>query len=143
MVLRLTAAAFMVCFLALTSGFSKVQPSPEGDVVKATRDWLTNCTNGNRTALSATMDEGFIATTPAGDVLPKARLVPDDPSQAVQRLPAMELESKLVRFYGTTAVLMGRLQSTSDSKQVLNGTFVYIERDSGWRLVSLHLSPQR
>ena len=89
------------------------------------------------------MDEGFIATTPAGEVLPKARLVPDDPSQAIQRLPAMELESPLVRLYGTTAVLMGRLQSTSDSKQALNGTFVYIKQGSGWRLVSMHLSPQR
>ncbi len=142
MILRITSTTFLICFLALTSGFSKVA-MPEGDVVKATREWLTNCTNGNRAALNATMEEGFIATTPAGEVLPKARLVPDDPSQAIQRLPAMELESPLVRLYGTTAVLMGRLQSTSDSKQALNGTFVYIKQGNGWRLVSMHLSPQR
>jgi hypothetical protein len=53
------------------------------------------------------------------------------------------LKARLVRLYGTTAVLMGRLQSKSDSKQVLNGTFVYIRQEGGWRLVSLHLSPQK
>ena len=110
MILRLTSATFLVCSLFLTVAFSKVPRTPEDDIVKATRNWLTNCTNGDRAALNASMDERFIATTPAGDVLPKARLVPDNPSQAVQRLPAMELESPLVRLYGTTAVLMGRLQ---------------------------------
>lgn len=143
MILRLTSATFLVCSLFLTVAFSKVPRTPEDDIVKATRNWLTNCTNGDRAALNASMDERFIATTPAGDVLPKARLVPDNPSQAVQRLPAMELESPLVRLYGTTAVLMGRLQSKSDSKQVLNGTFIYIRQEGGWRLVSLHLSPQK
>ena len=143
MILRLTSATLLVCFLFLTVAFSKVPRTPEDDVVKATRNWLTNCTNGDRAALNASMDERFIATTPAGDVLPKARLVPDNPSQAVQRLPAMELESPLVRLYGTTAVLMGRLQSKSDSKQVLNGTFIYIRQEGGWRLVSMHLSPQK
>ena len=143
MILRLASTAFLVCFLALTSAFSRVQQTPEDDVVKATRNWLTNCASGDRAALNASMDERFIATTPAGDVMPKTRLVPDDPSQSVQRLPAVKLENPLVRLYGTTAVLMGRLQSTSDSKQVLNGTFVYIKQGSGWRLLSPHLSPQR
>ena len=56
MILRLTSATFLVCFLSLTVSFSKVTQTPEDDVVKATRYWLTNCTNGDRAALNAGMD---------------------------------------------------------------------------------------
>lgn len=55
------------------------------------------------------MDPRFIATTPVGDVLTKERLVPDDPTHAIQQLPAFELDSPIVRLYGDSAVLMGRL----------------------------------
>jgi hypothetical protein len=64
MILRLASTTFLVCFLALTGAFSKVQQTPEDNVVKATRNWLTNSASGDRAALNASMDERFIATTP-------------------------------------------------------------------------------
>lgn len=98
---------------------------------------------GDRAGLNAIMDPRFIATTPAGDVLTKERLVPDDPTRAVQKLPALDLASPIVRLYEDTAVLMGRLQSAADAKQVLDGTFVFAKRDNTWRLLAVHLSPQK
>ena len=82
-------------------------------------------------------------TTPAGDVLTKERLVPDDPAQAVQQLPAFDLDSPMVRLYGDTAVLMARLKSTAGAAQTMNRTFVYNKRDGAWKLVAIHLSLQK
>jgi hypothetical protein len=82
-------------------------------------------------------------TTPAGDVLPKERLVPDDPDEAVQQLPAMSLENPIARIYGDTAVVMGSLKSAADPKQILNSTFVFSRIDRVWKLVAVHLSPQK
>ena len=105
----------------------------------AAKKWLKDISNGSRTELNASMDERFIATTPAGDVLTKERLVPLDPSQPVQQLPSMELEAPLSRVYGETGIVMGRLKPADGPP--LNGTFVFVKQQSGWKLVALHLSP--
>ncbi len=139
MVIRIIVAA---CFLMFSSAFTQVQ-STQDEVLQATRNWLRNSSKGDRAGLNAIMDTRFIVTTPAGDVLTKERLVPDDPTKAVQQLPTLDVDAPIVRVYGDTAVLMGRLKSTSDDKQVLNGTFVYSKQDNNWKLVALHLSPQK
>ena len=136
-------SALSVCLLLCFAVLSTAQQSAQDEVVQLTRNWLKGVSTGDRAGLNAIMDPRFIATTPAGDVLTKERLVPDDPSQAVQQLPAMEVDSPLVRVYGDSAVLMGRLKSVADAKQVMNGTFVYAKRDNGWKLVAMHLSSQK
>lgn len=138
--LRLTLSACLLLCLAI---LSTAQQSAQDDVVRLTRNWLKGVSTGDRAGLNAIMDPRFIATTPVGDVLTKERLVPDDASQAVQQLPALELDSPLVRVYGDSAVLMGRLKSVADAKQVMNGTFVYAKRDNAWKLVAMHLSSQK
>ena len=137
MIFRVTVVA---CFLMLTSAFTQAQQTAEEEVLQATRNWLTDISKGDRAGLNAVMDARFIATTPGGDVLTKERLVPDDLSLSVQKLPAMDLDGPILRLYGETAVLMGRLKSTVDVSQVMDGTFVYIKRDNAWKLVALHLS---
>jgi hypothetical protein len=117
------------------------QSGAQNEVLQATRNWLKGISSGDRAELNAIMDPQFIATTPAGDVLAKDRLVPD--GSAVQQLPAFEVDSPTVRLSGDAAVLMGRLTATSDPKQVLDGTFVYAKRDNSWRLLAVHLSPHR
>jgi hypothetical protein len=135
--------AVVACFLMLTSAFTRVQPTAPDEVLQATRTWLQNVSKGDRAGLNAIMDARCLITTPAGDVLTKERLVPDDPAQAVQRLPAFDLASPMVRLYGDAAVLMARLKSTAGDSQVMNGTFVYKKRDGTWRLVAIHLSIQK
>ena len=139
----LARSALSVCLLLCFAVASRAQQSAQDEVVQLTRNWLKGVSTGDRAGLNAIMDPRFIATTPAGDVLTKERLVPDDPSQAVQQLPAMEVDSPLVRVYGDSAVLMGRLKSVADAKQVMNGTFVCAKRDNGWKLVAMHLSSQK
>jgi Domain of unknown function (DUF4440) len=140
MTIRITVVA---CFLMLTSAFTQVQQTAQDEVLQATRTWLQNISKGDRAGLNAVMDARFIATTPAGDVIAKERLVPDDPAQAVQQLPALDLDGPIVRLYADTAVLMARLKSTAGTSQAMNGTFVYNRRDGAWKLVALHLSPQK
>jgi hypothetical protein len=69
--------------------------------------------------------------------------MPDDPSQQVQRLQVLILGSPVVRLYGDTAVLMGRLKSADAPGRDLNGTFVYTRQNGVWKLIALHLSPQK
>jgi hypothetical protein len=114
------------------------QSTPD-DLAAAARKWLQNISAGSRAELNLLMDERFIATTPAGDVLVKERLVPSDPNQPVQQLPAMELEGPLTRVIGETGVVMSRLRPVSGSP--LNATFVFAKQQSAWKLVALHLSP--
>ncbi len=141
MSLRLT---FVVGLLLLLAAHSPTQQSSAQDeVLRTTRNWLEGISSGDRAELNVIMDPQFVATTPAGDVLAKERLVPDDSAQAVQQLPAFEVDSPMVRLSGDTAVLMGRLKATSDAKQVLDGTFVYAKRNNSWRLLAVHLSPHR
>ena len=140
MTIRRTVVA---CFLMLGSAFAQIQSTAQDEVLQATRSWLQNVSKGDRAGLNAIMDPRCIITTPAGDVLTKERLVPDDPAQAVQRLPVCDLDSPMVRLYGDTAVLMARLKSTAADGQVMNGTFVYNKRDGAWKLVAIHLSLQK
>ena len=113
--------------------------SASDTLTDAARNWLKNISAGSRAELNASMDEHFIATTPAGDVLAKERLVPSDPSQPVQQLPVMELDGPLTRIIGDTGIVMSRLKPSVGS--ALNATFVFVKQQSAWKLVALHLSP--
>lgn len=144
--------AFMVskravlCALVL-AGFTLmptavVAQTPQQLLIEASRAWLKSISAGDRAKLDAMMDPLFFATTPAGDIVSKDRLVPSDPSQAVQRLPALDLEGPMVRVYGETGVVMARLKPET-SGPILNGTFVFGNQNHLWKLVALQLSPQK
>jgi hypothetical protein len=132
-------ALVTVCVMLAAASATAQQSLPD-EILQLTRNWLKNASEGNRAGLNAIMDSRFIAVTPGGAILTKQELVPDDPEEAVQRLPAFEMAGPIVRVYGDTAVLMSSLTS---GNQVLNGTFVYGKRDNAWSLVALHLSPQK
>jgi hypothetical protein len=70
-------------------------------------------------------------------------LVPDDPSQDLQKLPAFDVEEPTVRVYKDTAVEMARLKARIDPSHLLNATFIYVHLSDGWKLVAVHLSPQK
>jgi hypothetical protein len=130
-----------VVLLALSTPLSIYanQPSEES-VIQAAEEWLHDNSQGDKPALNAITDSAFIATTPAGDVMPKDRLIPEQGS--VQRLPPFTLQGPTVRIAGNTAVLMGRLHA-ADQGSDLNSTFVFVSVGSKWKLIGLHLSPQK
>jgi hypothetical protein len=135
--------AIMTCFLAVTGALSTAQPTAQDQILQMTRDWLQNVSKGDRASLNRIMDARCLITTPIGDVLTKDRLVPDDEAHAVQRLPLMELEGPMVRLYGDIGVLMSHLRPTESDGQQMNGTFVYRNQNSSWKLVGLHLADRR
>jgi hypothetical protein len=114
------------------------QPSANG-LIEAARTWLKNASTGARAELLAATDPRFIATTPAGDVLGRERLIPSDTSQPVQQLPLTELDGPLSRAVGDTGVVVSRLKSAAG--QELNATFVFVRQPSVWILMAIHLSP--
>jgi hypothetical protein len=122
--------------LAVTAGFGQ---SPADGLVEATKSWLKNVSAGSRAELLASTDDRFIATTPAGEVLVRERLIPSDTSQSVQQLPPMELDAPIVRVIGETAIVMSRLKSSAGP--ALNATFVFVRQQSAWKLAAMHLSP--
>lgn len=108
-------------------------------LVDAARTWLKNASTGARAELLAATDERFLATTPAGDVLARERLIPSDTSRPVQQLPPMELDAPLSRAVGDTGVVVSHLKATAGHD--LNATFVFVRQRSSWRLLAIHLSP--
>jgi hypothetical protein len=133
----------LVSTLAVACMLTHAQTTAQDQVVQVTRSWLESSSKGDRSALNGIMDPRFIATTPAGDVLTKERLVPDDDARPVQKLPPMELDSPLVRLYGDTAILASRLKPVGAGTQMLNGTFVFTKQNNAWKLVAVHLSAQK
>ena len=122
--------------LAVAPGLG--QASTAG-LVEAAGTWLKNASAGTRAELLAATDERFLATTPAGDVLVRERLIPSDPSQPVQKLPPMELDAPLARAVGDTGIVVSRVKG--DAGHDLNATFVFVRQQSSWRLLAIHLSP--
>jgi hypothetical protein len=106
--------------------------------VEAVKSWLKNISAGSRQELSASMDERFLATTPAGDIVAKKRLVPSDTSPSVQQLPTMELNAPLARVIGDTGIGVSRLKPVNGP--ALNA-FVLVKQRDAWKLVALHMSP--
>ncbi len=130
----------LICLFAVAGTLSQAQPTAQDQVVQTTRDWLQSISKGDRASLNNIMDALCLITTPAGDVLPKDRLVPDDEAQVVQRLPLMDLDGPQVRLYGDTAIVMSRLKATAGGGQRTSGTFVYRKQDNTWKLVAIHLA---
>jgi ketosteroid isomerase-like protein len=140
--MRIRRAFLTALFLAtLVSGHA--QESSQDQLQHMTRDWLQAIGAGNRDALNKIMDPKFIATTPAGDVLTKERLVPNDADHPAQKLPPLELDGPLVRVYGDTGVLMTRLKPAAGDGPSMNGTFVFAREADGWKLVAMQLSAQK
>lgn len=142
---RFLFASCVIWSLTLTIALGQAVNTAQEDVTRASSKWLRSVNTGDRNALNAMMDTRFVATTPAGEVLTKDRLVPDDPSRPIQRLQALDLDLPVVQLYGDTAVLMGHLRSADKSGSDLNGTFVYTRQRGAWKLIALHLSisPQK
>lgn len=132
-----------VLLIALLSSLSlcALGPSDTDQITATASKWLKAISTGDRGQLNSMMDARFMATTPGGDVISKERLVPEEGDKPVQKLPPMELDAPLVRIYGNTAVLMSKLKSNGGPS--LNATFVFEKSSPGWKLVALHLSPQK
>ena len=128
--------AATVLFLGVAAGFAQ---SPADGLVEATKSWLKNASAGAREELRASTDDRFSATTPAGDVLARERLIPSDTSQSVQQLPPMGLDAPVARVLGDTGIVVSRLKSSDGP--VLNATFVFVRQQSAWKLAAIHLSP--
>jgi len=126
----------IVVLLAASASFAQ---SPSDGLIDATKNWLKNVSTGARPELLASTDERFIATTPAGDVLVRERLIPSDTSRPVQTLPPMELDGPVMRVVGETGIVMSRLKPSTGP--ALNATFVFVRQQSAWKLVAIHFSP--
>jgi len=138
---RSIARSTIAASLIMLAGVSvRAQQSAEEEILQTTRSWVKSVSLGDRDGMNAIMDAEFLAVTPAGDIVPKQRLVPDDPEKAVPKLPPFELDRPIVHLYGGAAVVMTRL-TTPDVSQTLNATFVYNKSGSAWKLVALHVSP--
>jgi ketosteroid isomerase-like protein len=131
----------MLC-LCGSPAFSQTITAPQDEIVQLTQDWLKAISTGDGIVLNRVMDSRCIITTPAGDILNKDRLVPDDEKQGVQRLPLSELVSPLVRIYGDTAVLMAHLEIAGKGPGSV-ATFIFGKQAASWKLVGLHISATR
>jgi hypothetical protein len=132
----------LMFFLFATGARSQERQTSQDEVLQITREWLKAISSGDRVTLNRIMDPQCLVTTPGGNILSKERLVPNDDSQSVQTLPAMELSGPLVRIYANTAVLMTHLKPTGEGQEWLS-TFIYNREGSTWKIVGLHATTRK
>jgi hypothetical protein len=126
----------LIALLSTVAGRAQAQRTPQDDVTQITKEWLVAINTGDRSTLNRIMDARCLVTTPAGDILSKERLVPEDESRAVQTLHRMELNNPIVRVYADTAILMTYLKPVAEGQEWA-ATFVYVKQLAGWKLVAL------
>ena len=132
--------AVMLLISATCFAQTATKPSPENDIVQLTQRWLVAGHNADAGALDSIEADDFIATTPGGNVVSKAELMPD-PADPSNRLPKLALQGTTVRVHGDVAVLMARLVSEAGGLQ-LDATNVFVRRDGRWQMIAAQLSPQ-
>ena len=109
--------------------------SAEDQVVATENQWLRAVSAGDTNVLKQVLAEEWIATTPGGDIVHQS-----DFAGSESRLPAMNLTSHTVQFFGDTVVLMGQLAPESRTAATFNLTAIFQRRAEKWQMIATHLS---
>ena len=111
----------------------------EADLVRMEKEWLDAEARGDLAALDKMFADDFIGTAFGGNVVSKEDVIPREGGGG--RFPKSVLKESVVRVYGTTAVVMGRV-AVEDPAQPggFRFTMVWQKRDTGWQVIAAHLS---
>jgi Domain of unknown function (DUF4440) len=109
--------------------------SAEDQVVASENQWLKAVSDGDTNVLKQVLADNWIATTPGGDIVHQS-----DFAGSQSRLPAMNLISRTVQFFGDTAVLMGQLAPEGQAAATFNLTAIFQRRAEKWQMIATHLS---
>ncbi|TDD74590.1 nuclear transport factor 2 family protein [Actinomadura rubrisoli] len=119
----------------------------EDEQVRATGErWADAERRSDTQALDGLLDEDFRGVGPVGFVLTKQQwLGRYEGGLAVESFDWQDVN---VRVFGDTAIAIGtQVQEASHQGRPSSGRFrstqVLVRRDGGWRIVSMHLSPQQ
>jgi hypothetical protein len=138
---------FKTLFVCMLSGVllsAAQQPKSQGEstsedaVVRVEEQWLRAFNEKDRKTLDDLMADDFMATTPIGEVLGKAKLVP--PDRPVQGLPKYRVVAPVTHIYGDVAVVMARLVDEQGGGKLIT-TMVFKHYGNEWRIIATQLSP--
>jgi ketosteroid isomerase-like protein len=133
---NISILSFALCIPALTQTISQGGPADD-EVVAVERQWSKAASEADANALKQVLAENWIATTPGGDIVHQSDFTGNG---AQSKLPAMNLTSHTVQFFGETAVLMGQLAPAGQPEAAFNMTAVFQRRAGGWQMIATHLS---
>lgn len=108
----------------------------EQTVLQLTRDWLDAEERHDRTTLQRIIADDFQGTTPMGNTVGKAEVLPREGSGGLSLTPS-ELKA---RVFGDTAIVTGHGVGKSGEKREARFTVIYTLRDGRWQMVAGHLS---
>jgi ketosteroid isomerase-like protein len=126
-----------ISIVPLRQAHAAQKPLPEDMVVRVEQQWLQAFHDKDRDTLNKLMADDFMASTPIGEILGKAKLVP--PDHSVQALPKYKLVATVTHIYGDVAVLMGRL--LGENGEQLSTTSVFKRKDDSWIIIAAQLTP--
>jgi Domain of unknown function (DUF4440) len=133
---KISILLLALCIPALTQTMSK-NGSAEGEVIAVEKQWLKAASEADANAFRQVLVENWIATTPGGDIVHQSDFTE---SGAQSKLPAMNLTTHTVQFFGDTAVLMGQLAPVGQPDAAFNMTAVFQRKAGAWQMIATHLS---
>jgi ketosteroid isomerase-like protein len=113
------------------------------EIIQTGNRWAAAERSGDRAALESLLDDDFRAVGPAGFVLDKSEWIGRHEDAQYESL---SWENVDVRRFGDIAVAIGdQSQAGVFRGHRVEGCFrmtqVLVQRDGGWHLASIHLSP--
>jgi len=114
-------------------------PSAEDQVRRVVQDWLDAESRGDRAALERIIADDFVGAGFGGGVLSKRDIVPHE--DAGPRMGPSTAKEMTVRFYGDTAVLIGKAEGKG-TEGPGGFRFFIVEQKRGdtWQMVACNLT---
>lgn len=106
------------------------------------QEWLTAEARRDNRTLGRLIADDFIGLGPAGNIVTKEELVPQDASPADDTSnpwSQAKLGDLTVRLFGDTAFVIGAVER-ANQKPFLRFSKVFMKRQGSWQMVAAHLA---
>jgi len=120
----------------------------EQSVSELVQRFTTAQSTFDRTALEALTFENYIEISPIGEVDPRAKMLSFYVKHDDKPLPAITLDEITPRVLGNTAIVLAKVSYAmtvggQTRTSTLRSSFVALQQDGAWKLVSAHYTPIR
>jgi len=130
-----------ICCTALAQTSPSTSSDAEEEVSAVQKQWLEAEQHGDASALDRILDDDFVGSGPGGDVIRKSDLVASTPGDQPKGFLNQNLADIIVKAFGRTVVVLGKLVDPNDKTHQVRFSMVYEKRANQWKMVAAQLVP--